>query len=464
MRRLCNHSVNLEKIRGIQPNVEYYIECCRDMDFIDNDDIYDELQLSMDDAQLAQHGNVFAEDDILPFQASPTSLQVGPPMSPASKTAAKEEIPWKIELATPAENHPSPRKLSTSSRGSTSSTSGPAPPTPKVIGKSILPTAKPNHNPPLTKSQSNPGPAPTPPVLPAPARLPPNKPPSTGPVGYASVAGSGLQTPINNPSYQTQPQPPQTQTQAHSQSHHSTNVSYSHHAPSLPIPIPFSATLSSSDVIAKDPGHPSGSSSLPKQPMSLAQQAAQVVHPSSVPITSTKVPQRTPPSSLTIPLHQATVPQQATLKSASLPFQQEPKQVPLGSTPSHEPPTSLVSFGKQSSVQTSLTPIETTSYTHSSTWNHSAFSTPLQHNLGSFPPPDSINNRMQSVEIGREDATNPEGLFFTPLSEPPHRFELLAKDTSINAAFSSSNNFPCSALPHIPTTAHLPMQSTYPER
>ena len=390
---------------------------------------------------------------------------MGPPMSPASKTAAKEEVSWKIELTTTAENHPSPRKLSTSSRGSTSSTSGPAPQTPKVTGKSILPTAKPNHNPPLTKSQSHPGPAPvpapTPPVLPAPARLPPAKPPSAAPVGYASVAGSGLQTPTNNPSYQTQPQPPQTQTQAHSQSLHSTNVSYSHPAPSLPIPIPFSATLSSSDVIAKDPGHPSGSSSLPKQPMSLAQQAAQAVHPSSVPITSTKVPHRTPPASLTIPLNQPTVPQQATLKSASLPFQQEPKQVPLGSTPSHDAP-SLVSYGKQSSVQSQLTPIETASYTHSA-WNHSAFSTPLQHNLGSFPPSDVINSRMQSVEIGRDEATNPETLFFTPLSEPPSRFEL-PKDTSMNAAFSSSNNFSCSGLPHIPPSAHLALQNTYPER
>lgn len=457
LRRLFNHSVCLDKIRSIQRDVDYYTECCREVDFIDNDELYEELELSIDDAQAALHGSVFLEDDILSVQTSPPSLQAVPPISPATK-APKDDIPWKIDLTTTVENHPSPRKLSTGSRSSTSSTSGACPQTPKAPGKSILPTAK--TNPPLIKSQSNPGPAPTPSSAPPPVRLPPAKPSSTPPVGYASVAGSGLQTAAtNNPSYQTQPQPI-SQTQTHPQSRHSSTASPFLPTPSLQIPIPYSATPSSSDVTIED----SRSSSLPKEPMSLAQQAARAAHRTSVPITSTKIQQRTPPSSLSIPIHQASVPQQATLKSSSLPFQQEPKQVPLGSTPTQEPPVSLVNYAKQSSAQAIVTPVGTTSYTNSNTWNHSAFSTPLQHNLASFPPPDTLSSRMHSLEIGRDDPMSQEGLFFTPLTEPPSRFELLSKESSMNAAFSSPGNFPCSALPHIPSTAHPAMQQSYPER
>ncbi|XP_029023575.1 CCR4-NOT transcription complex subunit 3-like isoform X2 [Betta splendens] len=137
LRMLDNDSVQVEAIRKIKDDVEYYIDSSQDPDFEENEFLYDDLDLEEIPVSLvatSPPGPLHMEDEIFQHSSStPTSTTSSSPIppSPATCTTENSEDDKKRGRSTDSEVSQSPVKngnpcslLSSSSSSSSSSVSG----------------------------------------------------------------------------------------------------------------------------------------------------------------------------------------------------------------------------------------------------------------------------------------------------------------------------------------------------
>lgn len=224
--------------------------------------------------------------------------------------------------------------------------------------------------------------------------------------GYASVVGSGL---------------------------------FSTNHPSSPISITSSNTLSgiSSSLPEKfSPQIPS--SSILKQPMSLAKSALKVAsaHNPTPATISVKSSQKTAPvTSSQIPLH-PTHPNTSTYKSSTshqhhshLPS--ENKRVPLGSIPFGPGDSTQSTRSHSISVPSTATPVTDTSTQN--VWNNFA------HQNKAFADQLS-SNTMNISEGAKVSSDDNDALYYTPMTEMPPNFSSFTQITTFTTTTYSTNS------------------------
>ncbi|KAG7469401.1 hypothetical protein MATL_G00128480 [Megalops atlanticus] len=127
LRKLDNDSVQVELIRKIKDDVEYYLDSSQDPDFEENEFLYDDLDLEDIPPPLVGHSHM--EDEIFPHSSStPNSTTSSSPIPPSPATCAMEnsEDDKKRGRSTDSEVSQSPVKNGnpSSSLSSSSSSSG----------------------------------------------------------------------------------------------------------------------------------------------------------------------------------------------------------------------------------------------------------------------------------------------------------------------------------------------------
>ncbi|XP_048575581.1 CCR4-NOT transcription complex subunit 3 isoform X2 [Nematostella vectensis] len=140
-------SGQLEEIKQLKDDMDYYLECCREPDFQENEFMYDDFDLDADLDQDILATSPTEDDDIMNhIPTSPTSSL--PPTSPT------ETVPMVIPTKIP---NSSPRKNSKEAKTSSNSLSGTTPPrsTPKMnVPTSLQALASSAANPVIVKSSS----------------------------------------------------------------------------------------------------------------------------------------------------------------------------------------------------------------------------------------------------------------------------------------------------------------------
>ncbi|XP_072044271.1 LOW QUALITY PROTEIN: CCR4-NOT transcription complex subunit 3-like [Amphiura filiformis] len=127
MRMLDNSTVEVDQLKRIQDDVEYYIECCQEPDFEESEFLHDDLDI--DDSEFNANVIATSPDDDAMTNTSGDTPRSGSPSPSSSNNHSKEKNDTSDETkrtksASESESVSSPRKIS-GGKGSTSSVTSP---------------------------------------------------------------------------------------------------------------------------------------------------------------------------------------------------------------------------------------------------------------------------------------------------------------------------------------------------